>query len=49
MTAGGIGDSIAKPKGMRWASFDRKMAQIKAAEAVCDAHLLRFVQKVSGC
>ncbi len=43
----GIGDDIDKPKGMRWATFDRKMRQIGAAEAVCDAHLLRFVQKLS--
>jgi hypothetical protein len=44
---GGIGDPIDKPNGMRWATFDRKMDQIEAAEAVCDARLLRFVQKLS--
>jgi hypothetical protein len=44
---GGIGDPIAKPHGMRWATFDRKMEQVEAAEAVCDARLLRFVQKLS--
>jgi hypothetical protein len=32
---------------MRWATFDRKMKQIEAAEAVCDAHLFWFVQKLS--
>jgi hypothetical protein len=42
---GGIGDPIAKPKGMRWAIFNRKTDQVKAAEAVCDAHLLQFVEK----
>jgi hypothetical protein len=42
---GGIGDPINKPKGMRWTTFDRKMQQIEATEAVCNAHLLRFVQQ----
>jgi hypothetical protein len=44
---GGIGDPIDKPKGMRWATFDRKMQQVEAAEAICDARLLRFIQKLS--
>jgi hypothetical protein len=44
---GGIGDPIDKPKGMRWATFDRKMEQVEAAEAVCNARLFRFVQKLS--
>ncbi len=44
---GGIGDPIDKPKGMRWATFDRKMDQVEAAEAVCNARLLQFVQKLS--
>jgi hypothetical protein len=42
---GGIGDPIDKPHGMRWATFDRKMEQIEAAEAVCNAHLFQFVQR----
>jgi hypothetical protein len=44
---GGIGDPIDKPHGMRWATFDRKMEQIEAAEAVCNARLLRFVQQLT--
>jgi hypothetical protein len=44
---GGIGDPIDKPHGMRWATFDRKMEQIEAAEAVCNARLFQFVQKLS--
>jgi hypothetical protein len=44
---GGIGDPIDKPKGMRWATFDRKMSQVEAAETVCDARLLRFVQQLT--
>jgi hypothetical protein len=43
---GGIGDPIDKPKGMRWATFDRKMEQVEAAEAVCNAHLFRAVQRL---
>jgi hypothetical protein len=44
---GGIGAHIDKPKGMRWATFDRKMEQVEAAEAVCNAHLSLFLQKLS--
>jgi hypothetical protein len=44
---GGIGDPIDKPKGMRWATFDRKMNQVEAAEAVCNAHLVQFVKELS--
>jgi hypothetical protein len=43
----GIGDYIPKPKGMRWATFERKMKRVEAAEAVCDARLLYFVQKLA--
>jgi hypothetical protein len=32
---------------MRWATFDRKMKRVQAAEAVCDARLLYFVQKLA--
>jgi hypothetical protein len=31
---------------MRWATFDRKMQQVEAAEAVCNVRLLQFVQKL---
>jgi hypothetical protein len=44
---GGIGDPIDKPNGMRWATFDRKMERVQAAEAVCDARLGYFVQKLA--
>jgi hypothetical protein len=43
----GIGDYIEKPKGMRWATFERSMEQIESAEAVCNAHLARFVQQLT--
>jgi hypothetical protein len=42
---GAIGTPIAKPKGMRQATFERKMQQVAKAEAVCNAHLARFVQQ----
>jgi hypothetical protein len=44
---GSIGDGIEKPKGMRWATFDRHMERVEAAELVCDGHLLRFVQQLN--
>ena len=43
---GGIGDYVPKPKWMRWATYDRKLAEIAAAEEIVDEHLLRFVQKL---
>jgi hypothetical protein len=44
---GGIGDPIDKPKGMRWATFDRKMEQIEAAGALCNTRLFQLVQKLA--
>jgi hypothetical protein len=35
-----------KPKGMRWKTYDRKVARIEAAERVSNAHLLLFVKKL---
>jgi len=35
---GGIGDYVAKPKWMRWRTFERAMARINRAEEVVDAH-----------
>ena len=43
---GGIGDYIAKPKWMRWRTYDRKLEEIAAAEEVVDAHLWAFVGKL---
>jgi hypothetical protein len=45
---GGIGDYIAKPKWMRWATFDREMAKVEDAEAIVNGHLWVFVQKLGG-
>jgi hypothetical protein len=33
-------------KWIRWPTYDRKLEEIFAAEAVVDAHLLGFVQKL---
>ncbi len=43
----GILEYIGKPKRMRWVTFARKLKQVKAAEVVCDAHLLHLVQKLA--
>jgi hypothetical protein len=43
---GGVGDYIAKPKWMRWPTYERKLEEVAAAEEVVDAHLLAFVQKL---
>jgi hypothetical protein len=45
-STGGIGDEIDKPKGMRWATFDRKMEKIEQAEAAVDAHLWRLLGRL---
>jgi hypothetical protein len=45
---GGIGDYIERPKGMRQRTFDRMMERVEAAEGVCNANLLRFVQQLTG-
>jgi hypothetical protein len=44
---GGIGDYIPKPKWMRWPTYDRKLAEIFAADEVVDAHLCAFVGKLN--
>ena len=43
---GGVGDYVPKPKGMRWATFDREMMMVERAEAVCNAHLVSFARKL---
>jgi hypothetical protein len=44
---GGIGARIRKPKGMRWRTFAREMAKVEAAESICDANLIRFVERLT--
>jgi hypothetical protein len=45
---GAIGDWIEKPKWMRWPTFERQLERIKRAEAVIDAHLAGFLQRLGG-
>ncbi|GJE59100.1 hypothetical protein [Methylobacterium trifolii] len=40
-----IGDRIAKPKGMRWATFAREMERVAEAEAVCTGNLIAVARK----
>jgi len=40
-------DDIAKPKSMRWATFDREMQKVEAVEATVNGHLWAFVQKLN--
>ena len=43
-----LGDDaeINKPKWMRWHTYDRKLEELASAEAVVDAHLLKFISKL---
>lgn len=43
---GGIGDFVLKPKWMRWATFDRAMASIEAAETTVDAYTKLLFEKL---
>lgn len=43
---GGIGDVIRKPRGMRWATFEREMERVCEAEAVCNANLIAAARKL---
>jgi hypothetical protein len=37
-----------KPKWMRWRTYDRQVARIKAADGVNNIHLWAFVQRLQG-
>lgn len=43
---GGIGDPVRKPKGMRWATFDRAMDRVENAEMVCNLNLIAAARKL---
>jgi hypothetical protein len=43
---GGIGDHIAKPKWMRWPTYDRKLEEIFADEEIVDAYTQDFDRKL---
>jgi len=42
---GAIGGHVPKPKWMRWSTYAREIARIKAAEDIVDAHMLAFLEK----
>jgi len=44
---GGIGARIRKPKGMHRRTFARARAKVEAAEGICDANLIRFVERLA--
>lgn len=44
----GIGDYIPKPKGMRWATFQRQIAEVEAAEEIVDANLWLLIKRLGG-
>ena len=44
---GGIGQSIRKPKGMRWATFEREMAQVEAAETLVNGYTVLLVRRLT--
>jgi hypothetical protein len=43
---GGIGDYVAKPKWMRWRTYDRATARIDKAEEVVDAHTALLLDRL---
>lgn len=43
---GGIGDYVEKPKWMRWATFNRKMERICAAEDICEGHMIGTIARL---
>jgi hypothetical protein len=43
------GDYVAKPKLMRWSTYDRKLEEIFAAEEIVDAHTLILDRKLDRC
>lgn len=43
----GIGEYIAKPKGMHWATFEREMTRVERAEAAVTAHSWLLIQSLN--
>lgn len=44
---GALGDSIEKPRWMRWRTFETKLARVRQAEAQADALLLRRFRRLA--
>ena len=45
---GGIGDYVAKPKWMRWRTYDRAMAKFDRVEEVVEAHTALLLDRPDG-
>jgi hypothetical protein len=45
---GGIGDYIAKPKGMHRRTFERAMERIDRAEDIVDGHTVLLLERLNG-
>lgn len=43
---GGIGDYVAKPKWMRWRTYERAMTRIDRVERVVDAHTVLLLDRL---
>ena len=43
---GGIGDYVAKPKGMHWRTFERAMERIDRAEDIVDGHTVLLLDRL---
>ena len=46
-STGGIGSYVEKPKGMRWATFDREMKRLQQVEGVVNAHTWMLVRRLT--
>jgi hypothetical protein len=44
---GGIGDYVAKPKGMHWRTFERAMERIDRAEGIVDGHTVLLLDRLN--
>lgn len=43
---GGIGDYIAKPKGMHWRTFERALERVERAEDIVDMHTVLLLDRL---
>jgi hypothetical protein len=43
---GGIGDYVAKPKGMHWRTFERAMERLDRAEGIVDGHTILLLDRL---
>jgi hypothetical protein len=43
----GHSDFVQKPKWMRWTTFERRRAEIEAADHICDLNFLAAVARLT--